>query len=136
MSHPVWQILYSVHSHVVQPLFLPKLPKLGRCIFESLRQLPSKEEEKAAKAEEEKDSQMKHLELNRWASFGTMRVDLQTGVMILLMAEILRHPTSCIYLQGFIRPKWCRMSSINSRFIPFSGCDLFFKAMHPSVIEI
>ena len=59
-----------------------------------------KEEEKAAKAEEEKDSQMKHFKSNRWTSFG--EVYLQTWVMILLMAEILRHPTICgvLYIPG------------------------------------
>ena len=39
------------------------------------------------------------------------------GTVILLMAEILHQLIASLshYLQGFIHPRWCRISSINSR---------------------
>ena len=40
-----------------------------------------------------------------------------TGTMILLMAEILHQLIGSLshYSQGFVHPRWCRISSINSR---------------------
>ena len=38
------------------------------------------------------------------------------GVMIVMMEEIMDHliGSSSHYLQGFLHPRWCRISSINS----------------------
>ena len=38
------------------------------------------------------------------------------------MAEILHQLVDSLYhyLQGFIHPRWCRISSINSTMVPFS----------------
>jgi len=46
---------------------------------------------------------------------GTIQKEKATGV-ILLMAEILHQLIGRVshYLQGFLNPRWCRISSINS----------------------
>ena len=48
----------------------------------------------------------------------TLSSTLTTGQLRLLMAEIRRSPVEVgslsHYLQGFIHPRWCRISSINS----------------------
>ena len=49
-------------------------------------------------------------------------IPLNPGWIILLMAEILHQLIGSLahYLQGFIHPRWCRISAINSR-DPYNG---------------
>ena len=50
--------------------------------------------------------------------------------VILLMEEILHQLIGCLshYLQGFIHPRWCRISSINSRSL-FGTKHIFHAAL-------
>ena len=62
---------------------------------------------------------------NGWGLVGWKGIDPFYPAMILLLEEIL-HQLICslsYYLQGFIHPRWCRISSINSRYtgIPASS---------------
>ena len=54
--------------------------------------------------------------------------------MILLMAEILRHPTICgvLYIPGGAG----FLPSTLGSYLFFSGCDLLFQAMNASIIEM
>jgi len=59
--------------------------------------------------------------------------DLPHITLLLLMEEIL-HQLICSfshYLQGFIHPRWCRISSINSIMPPSS---VSFGKKHPSLL--
>ena len=56
---------------------------------------------------------------------------------ILLMAELLHQliGSLSLYLQGFVNPRWCRISSINSMFHSLCGdeiSDLIFTLLSPS----
>ena len=54
--------------------------------------------------------------------------------VILLMAEILHQliGSSSFYLQGFIHPRWCRISSISSNIFAFL-LMLMFLSRSPSI---
>ena len=49
--------------------------------------------------------------------------------MILLMAEILHQLIGSLshYLQGFIHPRWCRISAINSMFSEIFTSGKYFE---------